>query len=537
MSISYTSHFNTKKTSQTEQIPGENQVKNNAGGFVYKITPMDQLKRFLILGSEGNHFYVSEKKLTIENAKNVIECIKQDGIAAVQMIVDVSDAGRAPKNDPAIFALALAASYGNEATKKAAYNAVTKVCRIGTHLFQFTQAVQDLRHWSRGLRSAVSKFYTSRSVDSLALQLVKYRQRDGWTHKDVLRLSHPKASNPEMGELFKYAVGKATEIKHPLIHAFEEVQSLGKDPAHTPTKAEIKKVIGLISEYRLPREALPTQFLNNVGVWEALLQEMPLTAMVRNLGKMTDIGLLKSGLDDNVKKVVKSLTDRESLKKARVHPLALLVALKTYQSGRGIKGSLVWTPVGAVTEALNEGFYLAFDNVTPTHLNTLLALDVSGSMGGAEIAGMPLTAREATAAMAMLIARTEPSHEFFGFSNRFVPLNISKSMRLDTVMKNISELPFDRTDCAQPMIHALKNKLKVDIFHIYTDNETWAGSIHPKQALQEYRQKMGINAKLAVVATSASEFTIADINDPGMLDVAGFDTAVPEVLSQFALGW
>ena len=35
------------------------------------------------------------------------------------------------------------------------------------------------------------------------------------------------------------------------------------------------------------------------------------------------------------------------------------------------------------------------------------------------------------------------------------------------------------TDCAQPMIYAKKKNLKVDVFIVYTDSETWAGRIHP----------------------------------------------------------
>jgi hypothetical protein len=35
---------------------------------------------------------------------------------------------------------------------------------------------------------------------------------------------------------------------------------------------------------------------------------------------------------------------------------------------------------------------------------------------------------------------------------------------------------------------------------------------------------------------SRTHFTIADPEDPGMLDIVGFDTATPEVVSGFALG-
>ena len=49
----------------------------------------------------------------------------------------------------------------------------------------------------------------------------------------------------------------------------------------------------MIKDCDLPREAIPTQWLNELEVWDALLQRMPLTALVRNLGKMTAVGLVK----------------------------------------------------------------------------------------------------------------------------------------------------------------------------------------------------------------------------------------------------
>jgi hypothetical protein len=48
-----------------------------------------------------------------------------------------------------------------------------------------------------------------------------------------------------------------------------------------------------INDCDLPREAIPTQWLNEVEVWDALVQRMPLTAVVRNLVKMTAVGLVK----------------------------------------------------------------------------------------------------------------------------------------------------------------------------------------------------------------------------------------------------
>jgi 60 kDa SS-A/Ro ribonucleoprotein len=168
-------------------------------------------------------------------------------------------------------------------------------------------------------------------------------------------------------------------------------------------------------------------------------------------------------------------------------------------------------------------------------------------MTGPVIAGMPgITPRVGSAAMALVTAAVEPAHEIVAFTSGpyktrwtgypagLTPVAISPRMRLDDVIKKTDGLPFGGTDCALPMLWAADNKVPVDIFCVYTDSETWAGEIHPSQALQRYRQKMGIGAKLVVIAMTSNGFTIADPNDAGMLDVVGFDPTTPAVIADFA---
>jgi 60 kDa SS-A/Ro ribonucleoprotein len=250
--------------------------------------------------------------------------------------------------------------------------------------------------------------------------------------------------------------------------------------------------------------------------------------------------------------IASRITDANALKHARVHPIALLGALGVYQRGRGEKGSLTWSPVPAVVDALDRGFYAAFGAVASSGKRWLLALDVSGSMGAGQIAGMPgITPRVASAAMALVTAAVEPSHAFVGFTANgwrrgagrsmhgasypacISPLDISPRQRVDDVVRHVSALPMGGTDCALPMLWAAENRVDVDAFVVYTDNETWAGDIHPVQALRAYREKTGIAARLIVVGMTATQFTIADPSDAGMLDVVGFDTAAPEVMRGF----
>jgi 60 kDa SS-A/Ro ribonucleoprotein len=553
--MSYLKRFGTRRVPQTAPIPGSGQVPNSAGGFAWAVDDWARLRRFLILGSEGGSYYASEWKLTHENAKALERCLAEDGERAVDEIVRVSDEGRAPKNDPAIFALAMTAGLGDEPTRKAALGALPRVCRTGTHLFQFATYIEGFRGWGRSLRRAVGRWYAAQPVDAIAYQAVKYRQREGVTHRDLLRLSHPaekvSAGNPtlevsdEHARLFEWIVrGGETEGLPRVVEGFVRAQA-----ATTPAESA-----ALVREFGLPREALRSEHLTEAVVWEALLEDMPMTAMIRNLATMTRVGVLAPG-SDGTEKVVAQLGDGERIRRARVHPIAVLAALRTYAAGRGVRSANEWNPVREVVDALDGAFYISFGNVEPAGKRFLLALDVSGSMTSGSVAGVPgLTPRDASAALALVTAATEQHYETVGFfagkggwtprpKRRWkfwqlglTPLAISPRQRLDDVVKTVSKLPFGGTDCALPMLYAQAQEREVDTFVIYTDSETWAGDIHPAQALRDYRQASGIDARLVVVGMVSNGFSIADPADRGMLDVVGFDTATPQLISDFARG-
>ena len=546
--LDFTRHFATRVramlTPQSEPIAGSGQVPNSAGGYAWAINHWDRLDRFLVLGSEGGTYYIGERTLTVENAQSVAQCIAEDGPRTVARAAELSESGRAPRNDPALFVLAMAAGTGDEATRAAALAALPRVARTGTHLFHFLQFVGGFRGWGRGVRRAVAAWYTQKPPRELAYQLLKYPSRDGWSHRDAMRLAHPRPASDEQRALFRRAVARTrdaeVEGEGPALALVRAADALHRDADVSPERAA-----QAIREHRLTREMVPTPLLAHPVVWEALLEQMPLTALVRNLATLTRVGLVAPG-SDAARRVAERLSDEGALRRARVHPVQVLSALRTYASGRGVRGAGAWAPVAQVVDALDAAFYLAFGAVQPAGRRTMLALDVSGSMEFRVLGLEGLSCREASAAMALVTAATEPRHFFTaftagthpsmhrGFNTGITPLSISPRQRLDDVVRSISGLPFGGTDCALPMVEALKQRWAVDLFVVYTDNETWAGSIHPAQALRRYRERMGIAAKLVVVGMASNGFSIADPEDAGMLDVVGFDAAAPQLIADFA---
>lgn len=542
--MNYAVHVSAKSTPQTEPIPGTPQVANSAGGYSFAVDDWARLDRFLILGNEGGSYYATEKELTVENAAAVQRCAAADAARTVNRIAEVSDGGKAPKNDPAVFALALCAASPNENARKLALAAVNKVCRIGTHIFQFAAACDQLRGWGGGLRRAVAHWYTSREPADLAYQVIKYQQRNGWSHRDLLRLCHARTPNPELQTVLRWAACGADGLAPrqvagpkgaiggriypavgelpPVIAAFESLKNC-TDP---------KVVAAAVREHNLPRECVPTAMLNEAVVWDALLGRMPLGAMVRNLGNMSKVGLL-TPMSDAVRLVIAALGSPDAIRKARLHPLSILIAMKTYAQGHGMKGSGTWSPVQNVVDALNEAFYLAFDAVEPTNKRWSIGIDVSASMS-AECAGSPVSCCEAATALAMVTNRVEKQTFVGRFNTGLEPVPFGRNTRLDDALRYTRNINSGGTDCALPMLHAMANKMPVDVFCVLTDSETYAGTPHPSQALKQYRAATGIPAKLIVVGMVSNGFTIADPADAGMLDVVGFSTDVPAAMAAFA---
>jgi 60 kDa SS-A/Ro ribonucleoprotein len=542
--------FSTRVTPQSQPIPGSDQVANSAGGFTWAVDEWTRLRRFLILGVDGGSYYATEKQLVKENGEAVLRCLALDGRRTIDEIVAVSESGRAPKQQPAIFALAVCTASEDDDVRAYALAALPRVCRIGTHLFLFAGYVEQFRGWGRGLRRAVGAWYLDRDPDALAFQLVKYQQREGWSHRDMLRLAKPTPVRDSPTDIaLRWAVGKVEgelpEAAPRVIAAFRLAQA-SMSPEET---------VRLVTTERLPWEALSSEHLVAPEVWSVLAPTMGLGALVRNLGRMTANGSV-AAMNETTSTIVARLADVEQIRRARLHPIQILAALLTYRSGQGTRGKLTWQPVTAVIDALDRAFYSSFQTIEPSGKRTLLALDVSGSMGMGTVGGVVgLSPRVASAAMAAVALATEPHVETVAFADggrgawkidngqqryqmadAITPFPLSSRQRLDDIVSRMSGMSFGGTDCSLPMLYALDRGLKVDTFVVYTDSETWSGRVHPSQALRQYRERTGIDAKLIVVGMVSNGFTIADPTDAGMLDIVGFDTAAPSVMADFAAG-
>lgn len=517
-------------TPQTEQADPR-QVENSAGGFSFKVGDADRLRRFLVLGTDGGSFYANQKNLTKENAKFVIDLIGRDEALVRETTVAVSDAGLAAKNSPALFVMALLFTHGTD--KAASREALPKVARTSTHLFEFAEYINGLGGWGRAKRGAVADWYTDKSAEQLAYQAVKYRQRNGWTHRDLFRLSHPKGVDINVGN---FILGKEQSSEVETLRGFALAQRAGGD---------VKEAVKVVKAFpRLPWEAYSTEVHKSKDFWKALFEVGALgqTALLRNVTRFAKLGLF-----DDVKfagDVAKVLSDPEAIAKGRMHPIQYLNAMFIYQKGTlssdgyySYDRNKTWSTNAKIAGALEKGYYAAFKNVVPSGKRTMLSIDVSGSMTWEAPAGLVgLNCLEAAAAMAQVTVRTEDYVEINAFSMGLQKVDVTDTDSIPAVLAKFNRLSFGGTNVAAPLEYAIKNKLQFDTFVVYTDSETYGGGAHVHELLRKYRKQSGIDAKLVVVGMVSNGFTVADPTDRGMLDVVGFDASTPGIISDFSAG-
>lgn len=508
-------------------------VTTHQGGTAHQVDVWTRLRRFLILGTEGGSFYANARDLTMENIGVVKQALAENGRDVVSQIIDVSAQGLAPKNDPALLALALASVDSNMLTRQYAFGALPSVARTGTHLMHFAKFRKAVGGGEgAGFKRAIRSWFLDKTPQELAYAMAKYQSRDGYSLTDLLRMGHV----PLKGDAWQVALYFRDMLDDTGSIGTETVANFLDACTMASTEGESTLALAnVIRANRLPREIINTQYLNDAAVWDALNEAMPITATIRNLNKMTQVGLL-TDRSEATKLVVDRITDPDTLRRGRVHPFAILIALKTYEQGHGQKGSLTWNPVKKIVNALDEAFYASFKTVEPTGLRWELGLDVSGSMAwtGQETPG-GMSPATLAAAMALVTANVEPNYRIKAFGSRLKDMTdkVRPSMRLDEVVRLFGGMNFGGTD---PNLLIDKAEDGVDIFVTYTDSET-GNKVALWSALERYRKARGNrNARNAVVAFVPNAYSVANPDDPRQLDFIGADASLPTLLAAFAQG-
>ena len=521
-----------KNTPQNQPIPGREaeMIQGRSGGWMFDAGIWQMLRRCLLIGTAQSTYYADKKELTEDFIEVIKEAVATEPLRVAQEILYASD-GRSINNSAPILALVLLSMGETPAAKQGFLEIFPQVVRTGSHFYEWLNYTKSLRGFGRIIREAGIAWLSREDVKALAYQLLKYQQRHGFKHRDVLRLFHVKPPTAEHDRLFQWVVNGWDELPQDIpSDALAQIwwyEWLKRNPTQTHEA---------IAKGRLTHEMAAPVGNMDKAAWQLLFNEMPIGAMLRNLGSLTELGVLTADNRHNIDRVETVLNNQKHLRRGRIHPIDVLKALKTYQSGGRLgRSKKTWTPVARIVDILEKAVELAFDVVEPTNKVFLHAVDISGSMS-CGVSSVGLTCCEIATTMALVTAKAEKNYAIRGFSSKFIDLGISRRDSFTSALKKANSHNFGATDASVAYDRAIKNKFKADVICFWTDSESWAGRKHPSVALKEYRQKVNPNVKAVYVTLAPYRISLVDPKDKDSWDLAGFDPGVPRLIQMLATG-
>ncbi len=525
-----------QNTPQTQPIPGREaeMVKGKSSGYMFKADTWRRLRRCLLVGTANGSYYATKWELTNDFVDVLETAINEDPDRVAAEILYASD-GRALNNSTSIWALVLLSMDESNAAKTAFQTIFPQVVRTASHFYEWMSYTKSVRGFGKIVREAGKNWLTQSDTKDLAYQLLKYQQRHGFSNRDALRLFHVKPQTEDRDLLFKWVVnGWETLPDRSPAEALNQIwwyEWLKRHPEGTKEA---------ISKGRLTHEMAAPVGKMDRDAWQLLFEDMPIGALLRNLGSLTEIGVLahikgQKSVNKNLDRVASVLNNKERLKKGRIHPIDVLKALKTYKSGGSVgKSSKTWTPTPRIVDILETALEMSFDAIEPTGKVFMHAVDISGSMSSYTVSSINLTCCEIATTMALATAKAERNYMIRGFSTEFIDLNIHRSDSFSSAIRKASNQNFGGTDASSAFRWMIKNNFYADVICLWTDCESWAGSQHPTQALAEYRQKVNRDAKAIYISLVPNNITLVDPKDPNSWDIAGFDPSTPRLIQSLA---
>ena len=529
-------NFFTKKktnTPQNQPIPGRESemIQGRSGGYMFDAGIWKMLRRCLLIGTAKSTYYAGKQELTEEFVTVVKQAVAEDPSRVAEEILYASD-GRAINNSAPILALVLLSMGETPEAKKAFGEIFPQVVRTGSHFYEWLNYTKSLRGFGKVVREAGKTWLSREDVKGLAYQLLKYQQRQGFTHRDALRLFHVKPPTETHRELFEWVVkgweDLPADIPSEALAQIWWYEWLKRNPTQTHEA---------ILQGRLTHEMAAPVGKMDQRAWQLLFQEMPIGAMLRNLGSLTELGVLRSDESANLLRVEAFLNNQERLRKGRIHPIDVLKALKTYQSGGALgRSKKNWEAVPRIVDILEKAVELSFEVVEPTDKVFMHAVDVSGSMSCGVVDSVGLSCCEIATTMALVTAKAEKNYMIRGFSTQFRDLGITAKDSFSSAIAKASNQNFGGTDASVAYDWMIQHKFKADVVCFWTDNESWAGNRHPSQALAEYRKKVNPQVKAVYVTLAPYQITLVDPQDSLSWDLAGFDPGTPRIIQMLATG-
>ncbi len=502
----------------------ELEVRNEAGGRAIALPDVTALMQYAVTGCLSKTFYASAETQT---AKILELCDKVYPETVAKIAVYSREKGYM-KSVPALLCAWLAARRHGELLEKV----FSRVIDNGKMLRNFVEIIRSGTTGRKSLGSLpkrlVANWFNSRTGKEIFSQSVGGDP----SFRDILRLAHPKPLDKTKNALYRWFLGKEHELLDlpEVIQQFENYKS-GK------TKDVPSVPFEMLTALKLGQSEWCQIAMRSGWHWARMNLNTMQRHQVFQIPEMVDM-------------VVKKLTDRESIAKARVFPYQLMASYKNAGSEVPAK----------IRGALQDALEIATENIPQLPGNGYILVDKSGSMR-APITGekkdkdgkapppSKVTCIDVAGLIASAVLRKNPESGLMPFDSGVVEHTINPR---DTVLTNadkLSSMCRGDTNCSAPLALLNKRKAKADWVFLVSDNQSWVESMSVKRRpydtdekyvrfMREWDEFKERNPSARLVALDVQPYATTQAQERvDILNIGGFTDGVFNIVNLFCRGW
>lgn len=448
---------------------------NLAGGEAYKQTPELELVSILLTSFANDQFYKSAND-TFDRLKELVRLCDKQFVAQAAIYARTQFGMRSITH---VVASELAKHISGEKWAKDFYSAIIyrpddMMEIISYHTSKNGKIPNSMK---KGIAKSFDKFDR--------YQLAKYRgEGKGFKLIDVVNIVHPIPVEKNADAINALVKG---ELKS--FDTWEtELSKAGQVSNSEEEKADFKK-----------------------EVWTKLIREKKLGyfALLRNLRNIIEQA------PEVINEAIETLTNEAMIKKSLVLPFRFLTAFEEIQ--KLTDGKIVRT----VLMALNKAVDIAVSNVPKFDGETLVVLDVSGSMQEAHLGTK--SPHIIGALFSAVLAKSNNS-DFMVFSDNAQYHNINP---MDSTITISNSLRFASGGTNFHSIFQTANK-KYDRIIILSDMQGWIGGYTPTKEFAEYKKSTGANP--FVYSFDLKNYGSMQFPETNVFALAGFSEKVFDIM-------
>jgi len=444
---------------------------NREGFPAYTRSLEEQLLQVLMTNTLSNTFYATSKELLQETFEVHEQALKKDSEFFARALVYARNEGFM-KLQP-IVGLAKLSNVRSDLFKRV----FDRVVLIPSDLQDFFTILDGLGRGQGGqaIKKTVATWLNEKLSEYWVIKYGSKSRGRGFSLGDIVRVVHPKPIGEKQSAIFAYLRGVSGVGSLPQIETYEKFK-----------RASAEEKAKLIREGRLPHEVVTGVGDLDKDCWRALVPQLPVLALLRNLNTLSRHEVL-----DEVSDLITSkLTNEAVLRSTKIFPFQFLKAFQVIDSS--------W-----VRDVLRQSVEITAKNLPSIEGKAALFLDCSGSMRGDPILIGAVFAFS-------LFKKTNGNCVFWLFDTLVYEAEPSL---LDSILSQAERIHASGgTNTGAPIELLTKKGIFVNNIIMITDEQQNEGNPFYR-GLSRYRAKINKNVKCYVIDVSPYRSAVVPSSD------------------------